>query len=112
MGQFILFALMVMVLFAGIFAYFVPSQKAKTPLGFMMDKSGYNSAETFNSKRTKELNITMRNGLIQIRKQMDDVARAQNKFLDTIQDQQKVLENASKDASDIMLQAQGNIRKK
>ena len=106
MGQFIIFALMMVVLFAGIFAYFVPSQKAATPLGFIMDKSGDNSQETSNSKTTKQLNVTMRNGLIQIRRQMDDVARAQNKFLDTIQDQQEVLENAGKDANDIMLQAQ------
>ena len=81
-------------------------------MGLMMDKSGYNSEETFNSKRTQQLNMTMRNGLIQIRRQMDDMAQEQNKFLDTIQDQQQVLENTSKEASDIMLQAQGNIREK
>jgi hypothetical protein len=42
---------------------------------------------------------------MQIRRQMDDVAQAQNNFLDTLQDQQAVLENARKDANDIMLEA-------
>ena len=84
-----------------------PNSPPINPMGFVMDQSGYNSVETLNRKRIQQLSMTTRNGLIQIRKQMDDMAQAQNKFLDTIQYQQQVLENASKDASDIMLEAQG-----
>ena len=106
MGQFFFFALLIITLLAGALAYFVPKHPIKNPVGFAMDQSGYNSMETLNRKHIQQLSMTTRNGLIQIRKQMDDMAQAQNKFLDTIQDQQQVLESASKDASDIMLEAQ------
>jgi hypothetical protein len=106
MGQFFFFALLIITLLAGALAYFVPKHPIRNPVEFAMDQSGYNSMETLNRKHIQQLSMTTRNGLIQIRKQMDDMAQAQNKFLDTIQDQQQVLENTTKDASDIMLEAQ------
>jgi hypothetical protein len=106
MGQFFFFSLLIITLLAGAFAYFVPKQPPLNPVGFVMDQSGYNSVETLNRKHTQKLSMTTRNGLMQMRKQMDDMAQAQNKFLNMIQDQQQVLENANKDAYDVMLEVQ------
>lgn len=106
MGQFFFFALLIITLLAGAFAYFAPKQPPINPVGFVMDQSGYSSVETLNRKRTQQLSMKTRNGLMQMRKQMDDMAQAQSKFLDIIKDQQQVLENASKDAYDVMLEAQ------
>jgi hypothetical protein len=106
MGQFIFFALFVITLLVGAFAYFAPLQKPVNPVKFMMDNSGYTQEESTNRKRTQQLNMTTSSGLIQIHKQMDDLAVVQNKFLDTIQDQQQVLQNTGKEASDIMLLTQ------
>jgi hypothetical protein len=106
MGKTALFILFIITLLAGAFFYFAPKQPVVTPVGFMMDQSGYNSVETINHKRTQHLNMITKNGLIQIRRHMDDIAQEQNKFLDTIQYQQQVLENATKEASDIMRKAQ------
>ena len=106
MGQFFFFSLLIITLLAGAFAYFAPKQPPINPVGFVMDQSGYSSVETRNRKHTQQLSMTTKNGLMRMRKQIDDMAQAQSKFLDIIKDQQQVLENASKDAYDVMLEVQ------
>lgn len=97
MGQLIFFSLFIISLLAGAFAYFAPLQKPFNPLGYFMHNSGYESEETTNHKRIQKLNMSTSKGLLKIRKEMDDIALEQNKFLDMIQDQQKILENADRD---------------
>jgi len=108
MGQFIFFTLFVIALLAGAFAYFAPQQKPINPVQFMMEKTGYTAEETTNHKQTEQLNLTTNQGLINVHKQMDEIAFEQNKFLDSIRDQQQILKSSGKEASDIMLMAQQN----
>ena len=77
MGQFFFFSLLIITLLAGAFAYFVPKQPPLNPVGFVMDQSGYSSVETRNRKHTQQLSMTTKNGLMRMRKQIDDMAQAQ-----------------------------------
>jgi len=105
MGQFIFFTLFIITLLAGAFAYFAPLQKPINPVKFVMDNSGYTDKESHNRKLTQQLNMRMTNGLVQIRRKMNDFAVEQGRFIDTIQGQQELLNSTGKDASDIMLLA-------
>ena len=106
MGQLIFFTVFILAVIAGLFAYFAPSQKPINPVQFMMDKSGYTSEVTTNTKRTQQLNMSTSRGIMEIRKQMDNLAVEQDKLLDAIKDQEQVLANANKAAANIMLEAQ------
>jgi hypothetical protein len=108
MGQTALFILFIITLLAGAFSYFAPGQKPVPidPMKFMMENSGFNSVEVQNRKRIQQLNMTTSRGLIKIRGQMEDLALEQNKFLDAIQDQQQILNNAGKDITGVMLGVQ------
>jgi len=106
MIQAIFFAILIITLLSGTFAYFAPSQKPISPMKFMMDNTGYNSMETLNRKKTEQINMVMNRGVLQIRRQMEDLALEQSKFLDMIRDQQQILKSATKDASDILMEAQ------
>jgi len=106
MAQFFFFSLLIITLLAGFFAYFAPSQKPVNPLQFVMDSSGYSSEVKLNHTKSKQFNVIANNGLIQVRKQIDDLAQAQTKYFDTIQEQQQMLKNAGKEVSDVMLEAQ------
>jgi len=106
MGQFIFFAIFIIALLAGAFAYFTPMQKPINPVKFMMENSGYSDEELHNRKRTQELNVTMSNGLIQIKRKMINLALEQTRLKDMIQNQQQVLKSTGKDAEDILLMTQ------
>lgn len=106
MIQVIFLALLVITLFAGAFAYYAPKEKSIDPMKFMMDSSGFSSEETTNTKKTQKLNMTTNKGLVEFRREMDDLADEQNKIMDAIRDQQQLLANTSKDAADIMQKAQ------
>ena len=107
MGQAVLSILFIIALLAGASVYFVSQQPVLSPMEFMMDQSGDDSVETLNHQRTEHLTMTTRNGLTQIRRHIDEITQGQNKFLDTIQYQQQVLANTSKEVSDIMRKVQG-----
>jgi len=106
MGQFFFFTLFVIALIAGAFAYFAPLQKPISPVKFMMDNTGYTTEETSNRKRIQKFNMSTNSGLMQVRRQMDDLALGQNKIMDTLQDQQQMLQDTGKNASDIILMTQ------
>jgi len=106
MGQFIFLVLFIITLIVGGFAYFAPPKMSLDPMRFMMDRSGYTSEVETNRKKSQRLNMLTNKGLVEIRRQMDDIALKQSKFLDTVRDQQQVLKDASKQAEDIMLLAQ------
>lgn len=105
MAQFIFFTLFIVALIVGAFSYYTPKHPV-TPFKFMMENSGLKMVEVSNRKRIQAFNITNDRGLIKIRGQMQDIALEQNRFLDTLQDQQQLLKNSSKQAADIMLDAQ------
>ena len=106
MGQFVFMILFIITLIVGGFAYFAPSKVSFDPMKFVMDKSGYTAEEDTNRKRSQQLNMITTRGLMEIRKQIDDIALEQNKFLDTVKEQELVLKDSSKQASDVMLLAQ------
>ncbi len=94
----IFYTLFIIALAEGAFAYFLQSQKVIDPMGFLMEGSGYNSAEELNRKKLQQLEKTISKGLIQTRRQMDDNAQEQKKFLDTIKDRQQILNNTGQEA--------------
>jgi hypothetical protein len=106
MIQVIFFALLIVALLGGFFAYYTPAQKSVSPVKFMMDNSGYNSTETINHKKSEQIHMKTDKGLMVIRQQMDNIALEQKEFLDTVHEQQQILNNTTKDATDIMLRAQ------
>jgi len=104
MIQIVFFALLVVALFAGAFSYFNPHPKAVDPWKFISD-SGLNSTDTINRKRFQQINMVTSKGLLEIHKQMDDLAVAQSKFLDTLKDQQQILSAVRSDAESALIQA-------
>lgn len=106
MIQAVFFALLIISLLAGYFAYFNPAPKPINPVKFAMENSGYNSMETINRKRSQVINMTTSKGLMQVRRMMDDLSLEQDKFLDTLQDQQQILKDTNKDAHDVLLELQ------
>jgi len=106
MVQFTFFALLIITLMAGAFAYYTPTQKTISPLKFLMDYSGYSSVVERNQNRIQKFNISTDKGLMIIRRQMDEIAQKQNRFMEVMRDQQQVLINTAKDATDILLEAQ------
>jgi uncharacterized protein (DUF2164 family) len=114
MIRLIFFGLFMMALIAGVYFYYESSPKYISPLKYVMDYSGFTDLQTVNRKKTQETNVTTRAGIMQIRKQLDDLAVVQNNVFDTIQDQQQRLKTAGKDASDVLLEAkkEGGVRNK
>ena len=108
MGQIVFFILFAITLLAGLFAYLSPEKKPVSPLGFMMESTGYSTVETLNHRKTQEFNMMTSNGLIEVRRRMGDLAQMQDQFLDAIRDQQQILKNANKEASDILMEARKN----
>ncbi len=105
MIQVIFFALLIVSLIAGAFTYFAPTPKPINPLKTLMDDTGFTASETTNTKRSQEINVTTSAGIMQVRKQMDDLAVVQQDFLKGLQDQQQILNNTTKDATDVLLAA-------
>ena len=106
MGQFVLYFLFFAALLVGAFTYFVPAQKSIDPMKFVMEGSGYDSVEVQNRKKEQQFNMSTNRGLIKIRGEMDNLAVQQNKFLDTIKDEQQMLNSSAKDADDVMWELQ------
>jgi hypothetical protein len=106
MGQTALFVLFIVALVVGVFTYITPSPKPINPVEFMMENSGLNSVEVLNRKRIQKFNMTTNKGLVNMRGKMDALALEQRKLLDSIHDQQQVLNNAGKDITDILLAVQ------
>jgi len=106
MMQAIFFALFLITLIAGAYSYFNQAPKPVSPLGYVMSKSGYDDYQSTNRKKAEELNVTTNMGIMQIRRQMQDLTVVQNHFLDSMQDQQQVLMNTGKNVTDLMLVAQ------
>ncbi len=106
MLQFIFFALLIITLLAGSFAYFSPSSKPVNPVKFMMESTGFDAIMASNRKKSEQISMTTTNGIMQIHKRMETLATEQNKFLDEIQDQQQILKDANKGVDDILLAAQ------
>jgi hypothetical protein len=105
MIQLIFLSLLVITLLAGGIAYFSPSKKPMNPLQFMMDNTGYTQEQVINQKRTEEINLTTDEGVVKVHKLMDDLATQQSKFLDLLKEQQRILEGAGKNASDVLKSA-------
>ena len=106
MIQVIFIALLLVTLLAGSYINYSSSQKNLNPVKFMMDNSGYSNLQTLNLKKTQNINMRTNRGIVQIRRQIDDLALEQNKFLDSIQDQKQILKNANRDAANILQTAQ------
>ncbi len=107
--QFIFFGLFIMALFAGLYSHFAP--KAVNPLAFVMDKSGYSEVQTIEEKKTREVNLTTKEGVMQVRREMEDISRVQNNFMDALHDQREILKNARTNASQVLLAAKkGGMR--
>lgn len=102
MGQYTFFVLFAIALIAGAFTYFVPAQKTIDPMKFVMEGSGIDSVEVHNNTKTQQFNMVTSKGLIKIRSGIDNLALQQNKFLNTIRDQEHLLDNSVKDATDII----------
>jgi hypothetical protein len=106
MIQFFVFGLFIMALLAGVYSHFESSSsKSMNPLGFLFDKSGYTEMQTLNRKKAEEVNVTTSAGIMQIRRQIDDLALLQNNFVNTVKDQQQILNGAYKDASNVIIAA-------
>src|SRR5665213_1868203 len=108
MGQTFMFSLFAVVVIVGAFAYFAPKQDTGNPVGFIMDRGGLNVVENQFQKRVQELNVSTSNGVMKVRRQMDDLVQQQNKFLDTLEDQQVVLRSTNNQLSNILRGAQQN----
>jgi len=106
MGQLIFLILFVVALIAGISAYLPGSQKPVNPMVFISDQSGYTTTEERNRKRMEQANITTSQGMIQVRRQMQEIAAKQKNFSDMLVEEERVLKNTGQQASLILAEAQ------
>ena len=107
MVQGLFFLLFIMSIIVGIFVYFKPAQNTMDPLRAVMQGSGYDTLQVKNDARMQEYNVTTDAGLVKIHRQMDLLATQQSEFIQTVQDQQRILENTDHEIADIMDQLDG-----
>jgi len=106
MIRYLFYAIFFIALIAGIYSYLTPAQRNINPLGFMMNKTGYSAEVTRNRTKFQQVNMAMTNGLIDIHNKIDQLSQIQSRAENMIQDQQQVLKDTGKMASDIILDAQ------
>ena len=106
MIQVVFLTLLIVALLAGALTYFSPSPKPIRPLHYLMEDTGYDAMDTSNKKSTQQINMKTDKGIIQMRAEMENISLAQNKFLDTLEDQQQILSNAGKGISDLIMETQ------
>ncbi|MDE1920999.1 MAG: hypothetical protein KGJ09_02860 [Candidatus Omnitrophica bacterium] len=109
--QIAFFCLLIVALLAGVFSYFPQLHRTIRPLKFAMDSIGYTGVETLNKKRSQQINVAVKSGLMDIHKRMDAVAVEQDRLLDALTDQQAVLQEANRDAQTVLLEAKKAGRK-
>ena len=106
-GQFIFFALFIMTFFTGAFVYFSPKQQPFGPLPAVIDNSEIEMTEESSTTESQQLNMTTMKGVVQIRRQMDELTREQKKLIEFIDDEQKILNSTNKKITDILKQVNG-----
>ncbi|MDE2027588.1 MAG: hypothetical protein KGK03_05190 [Candidatus Omnitrophica bacterium] len=110
--QMTFFCLLIVALLAGVFSYFPQLRKPIHPLKIAMDSVGYTNVETTNEKKSQQINVAVNSGLMQVRRQMDDISLEQTKIMDALADQQAVLDSASRNANAVLLEAKREGRDK
>jgi len=103
MMQIVFYCLFGLTVVIGGLAYFSPNIDIMKMLG---DATGYGLMQAHNRSSSEQINVSTNNGIMQMRRKMDDLALEQNRFIDTVKDQQRTLGNLNKEISTLALEAQ------
>lgn len=93
--------LFIIMLLAGAFVYLFSKQHTLSPLPAVTGSSSYETPEVSTTKASQQLNVTMKGGIVQIHQQIDDLTQEQKKLMGMIDYDQQVLNDTSKEISDI-----------
>ena len=103
MGQFLFLLLFLVALAAGILSSLhTEEKKGPSSMRIALDTIGFTPTQDRNKKSSKQATLLVRNGLIQIREQMQNISQQQNALLALIEERQQILENFGKDAKSVM----------
>ena len=107
MRQVPLFYLFMVMVILGTFTYFFPKQQPVIPLKAVMDSRGYDMTERSNTKGSRQLNMTMDKGIVQMYRQVDDLTREQKRLMGIINYDQHALNDTNKEISGILKNVDG-----
>ena len=107
MGQFIFFVLFIVTLFAGVSVFFSPRQQVPGHPPIVRNNNDDEMAEEIDTKEFQKLNMTTINGIVQIRRQMDDLTSEQKKLIALINEDQQSLNNTDQEINAVLKQING-----